>query len=137
MPSGNASYKFSYFLAAAIAMSLNAGMVSSAHAEPSTTPPKQDSPQRTQLNLTQEQKDKIVQIRQQTRTKIQAVLTSTQRDILKAAIENGQNSREIEQSLNLTEAQKAKIGEIIQSSQQQMFAILTPEQQQLIQNSRK
>jgi protein CpxP len=93
------------------------------------------------LNLTPEQKVKMQEIGRNTRTQIEAVLTSEQKAKLKAAMadakaerQQGQRQsrmkakRDVFASLNLTEAQKDQMKQIKQSSRQQMQALLTPEQ---------
>lgn len=93
------------------------------------------------LNLTPEQKAKIKAIRSNTRTQIEAVLTTAQKTKLQAAMaehkaqrQQGRGKRgDIFASLGLSTEQKAKMKEIRESSKQQMDAILTPEQRAQIQ----
>ena len=110
------------------------------------------------LNLTVEQKAKMKEIRSNTRTQIEAVLTTAQKTKLQAAMAERKAQRQQRQaqrqqgegqgqegqeqhregrgkrgdifaSLNLTQAQKDQIKQIRESSKQQMQAVLTPEQQ--------
>ncbi|MBD2277275.1 MAG: P pilus assembly/Cpx signaling pathway, periplasmic inhibitor/zinc-resistance associated protein [Nostocales cyanobacterium LacPavin_0920_SED1_MAG_38_18] len=104
------------------------------------------------LNLTPEQKAKIKEIRSNTRTQIEAVLTPEQKTKLQATMaeykaqrQQGQEQRregrgkkgDIFASLGLTAEQKAKMKEIKESSKQQMDAVLTPEQRSQIKQMRE
>jgi Spy/CpxP family protein refolding chaperone len=88
------------------------------------------------LNLTADQKAKLEQLKADSRTQIQAVLTPEQRQ--KAQTNQGQRQEMSKewQSLNLTSDQKAKIRAIRQASQQEFNAILTPEQQSKLKSGR-
>lgn len=98
------------------------------------------------LNLTQDQKDQIKQIRTDTQSKIEAVLTDEQRQKLQDAKAHrgqrqyGQRQQGQHQhrgpfaSLNLSDDQKTQIKQIMESSKQDIQAVLTPEQQQQIQD---
>jgi periplasmic protein CpxP/Spy len=90
------------------------------------------------LNLTQDQKDKIKEIRENTRTQIQGILTTEQQEQFKTAMQSGQRQRprQVFATLNLTEQQKTQIRQIMQTSKQQMQAVLTPEQQQKVEQFR-
>jgi Spy/CpxP family protein refolding chaperone len=85
------------------------------------------------LNLTQDQKDKIAQIHKDTRSQMQAVLTPDQRNKLNAARENGQGRqgrRAAMAALNLTDAQKTQMRTIRESAKSKIQAVLTAEQRQ-------
>ncbi|MFH7028305.1 MAG: Spy/CpxP family protein refolding chaperone [Heteroscytonema crispum UTEX LB 1556] len=90
------------------------------------------------LNLTQEQKDKMKEIRENTRAQIQGILTAEQQQQFQTAAQSGQRQRprQVFASLNLTEQQKTQIRQIMQTSKQQMQAVLTPEQQQKVEQFR-
>ncbi|MBH8555113.1 P pilus assembly/Cpx signaling pathway, periplasmic inhibitor/zinc-resistance associated protein [Nostocaceae cyanobacterium CENA357] len=86
------------------------------------------------LELTDTQKAQMQSIRNDTRAKMEAILTPEQKAKLAAAkaqrqAGQGQRSRKGWGELNLTEAQKTQMRQIKESSKQQMQAILTPEQQ--------
>ena len=101
-----------------------------------------------QLNLTSEQKDQMRQLHQETRQKIEAVLSSAQLAQYKTAMQsrrggmrdnagqtnstsaqgNGNRRQNIFTSLNLSQDQQAKIREIMQSSRTRMSSILTDAQ---------
>ena len=106
------------------------------------------------LNLTQEQKDQMRQLRQQTQRDIEAVLTQQQLEQYKAAMQsrrgrmrnsNGnladsgrgqQRGRQnVFDSLNLSSSQKDRIQRIRQQSRDRMRSILTREQQDRLQQS--
>ncbi len=89
------------------------------------------------LNLTEQQKAQMKQIRTQTQAQIQAVFTPEQLSKLQAAKGQRGNRRELMSSLGLSEAQKAQIKSIRESAKNQMKAILTPEQQQQMQSMHK
>ncbi|MBE9227716.1 hypothetical protein IQ264_20020 [Phormidium sp. LEGE 05292] len=105
------------------------------------------------LNLTDEQKTQMRQIREATRTQIESVLTQEQKDKLRAAMEQRRAQRGQQQaqqsgerrgqrgqvwaSLNLTADQQAQIKRIREESRQKMQAVLTPEQQQQMQQMRQ
>lgn len=107
---------------------------------------------RNRLNLTDEQKTQMRQIREATRAQIENVLTQEQKDKLRAAMEQRRQQRGQQQaqqqgkrgqrgqvwsSLNLTSEQQAQIRRIREESSQKMQAILTPEQQQQMQQMRQ
>ncbi|MBD2296073.1 P pilus assembly/Cpx signaling pathway, periplasmic inhibitor/zinc-resistance associated protein [Anabaena sphaerica FACHB-251] len=93
------------------------------------------------LGLSDAQKARMQEIRSNTRAEIDKVLTTAQKEQLKAAMQEIQNQRsqgegrgrgkkDIFASLNLTEAQKTRMREIKESSKQQMEAVLTPAQRE-------
>ncbi len=93
------------------------------------------------LNLTQDQKNKIKKIRTDTRASIEAILTPEQKQKLRDAKANrGQRQQGQREeggrfaSLNLSEDQKTQIKQIMESSKKDMQAVLTPEQQQKLQD---
>ncbi|PSB49088.1 P pilus assembly/Cpx signaling pathway, periplasmic inhibitor/zinc-resistance associated protein [Cyanosarcina cf. burmensis CCALA 770] len=94
-------------------------------------------PRLEKLGLTQEQRDKIAEIRRNTRTQIEAVMTPAQREQLKTVRESRQRRREALASLNLTPEQKTKMQQIRQSAKSQFDAVLTPQQQQQLQQMRQ
>jgi periplasmic protein CpxP/Spy len=90
------------------------------------------------LGLSQEQKAKVAQIRQNTRSQIEAVLTPQQREQLKTAMQDSrQNKRQVFSTLNLTPEQRTQMRQIRQSAKSQFEAVLTPEQRQQMQESRQ
>lgn len=106
------------------------------------------------LNLTQEQKDQMRQLRQQTQREIEGVLTQQQLEQYKAARQSrrgrmgnrngnlansGQGQQRGRQnvfdSLNLSSSQKDTIQQIRQQSRDRMQSILTREQRDQLQRS--
>lgn len=85
-----------------------------------------------ELNLSEEQKDKLKEVREQTRAKFDEILTTEQRNTLKQAFEAGQKPPEAMESIGLSEEQKQQIREAIDSEKQKISEILTSEQKQLI-----
>jgi hypothetical protein len=80
------------------------------------------------LNLTAEQKAKIQEIQRNYTAQIEAVLTTEQKNQLKAARQRKQGQDQEKQwvQLNLTQAQKYQINQIRESSKRQIDAVLTP-----------
>lgn len=98
------------------------------------------------LNLTADQKAQLKQIRESTRSQIEAVLTPEQKAQIAAAKQQrqpGQPGQRVKKargmwaSLNLTDDQKAKIRAIRQEAKQQMDKVLTPEQRQQLEQDRQ
>jgi protein CpxP len=97
---------------------------------------------RSQLNLSDAQKQQLRQIEQDTRTQMQAVLTAEQQEKLKTLIQqnrqgNHQKHQDVWSQLNLSDAQKTKIQEIRQAQKTQMDAVFTAEQKQQMQQMRQ
>ncbi|CAN1211753.1 hypothetical protein TUMEXPCC7403_16230 [Tumidithrix helvetica PCC 7403] len=97
---------------------------------------KQDGDKIRDLNLTDAQKQQIRTIRQDTRQKLEAVLTNEQRAQIQQAKQSGQNPRDIMKSINLTNAQRQQIQAIRQNSYQQIQSILTDEQRAKLEQMR-
>ena len=136
-------FKFIPVLASAIALSIATAPLA-AQAEttapaPQTIAQAKDRGARRfeQLGLTQEQRDKMAEIRQNTRAQVEAVFTPEQRQQLEAARESRQKRREAMASLNLTPEQKTRLQQIRQSAKSQFEAVLTPEQRQKLQQMRQ
>lgn len=99
---------------------------------------------RMQLNLTEDQKNRMNQIRESTRTQIQAVLDRELTAEQKATLSTAPNRRggmPNLAALQLTDEQKQRIRtqiqEIRQAARQEMLNILTPEQQQQLQQKQQ
>jgi periplasmic protein CpxP/Spy len=93
------------------------------------------------LGLSEEQKTKIKEIRRNSRTQMEAILTPEQKQQLETAKQErqgqprqargqGERGKKDWASLNLTPDQKTKMREIRESEKNQIQAILTPQQQQ-------
>jgi periplasmic protein CpxP/Spy len=102
----------------------------------------------SELGLTEAQQTRLKEIRRNTRTQIEGVLTQEQKNQLQAAVEArggqaGQPGQRLGRggkgfaNLNLTEDQKSRIQAIKESSKQQMDAVLTPEQRTKLQQFRQ
>jgi Spy/CpxP family protein refolding chaperone len=135
--------KFIPVLASAIALSIATAPLA-VKAEPvAPAPPtiaqadNKVPPRFERLELTQEQTDKIAEIRRSTRTQVEALLTPEQRQQLKTVRESRQRRREALASLNLTPEQKTKLQQIRQSAKSQFDAVLTPQQKQKLQQMRQ
>jgi Spy/CpxP family protein refolding chaperone len=136
-------FKFIPVLASAIALSIATAPLA-AKAEPTAPAPQtiaqaQERGARRfeQLGLTQEQRDKMAEIRRNTRTQVEAVFTPEQREQLAAIRESRQKRREALASLNLTPEQKTRLQQIRQSAKSQFDAVLTPEQREKLQQMKQ
>ncbi len=133
-----------YLIAGAIALSLSATpfIVNAQQMAQTATQVKQaHNGPFERLGLSEEQKTKIKEIRRNSRTQMDAVLTPEQKQQLEAAKQarqgqprqqrgQGEGGKKGWASLNLTEEQKTKMREIRESEKNQIQAILTPQQQQ-------
>ncbi|HEY9634503.1 MAG TPA: hypothetical protein V6D14_13910 [Coleofasciculaceae cyanobacterium] len=114
----------------------------------------------TNLNLTTEQQDQIKKLHEETRQKIEAVLTPKQQEQYRSVLQNRRtqmrdrasgdrnsapNSASLGErrqqnvlaTLNLSKQQRDQIREIMQSSREQMKTILTDTQQEQLQQLRR
>ncbi len=89
------------------------------------------------LGLTESQKAQLAEIRQNTRTEIQNILTPQQQEQFQAITANMDQRMEAFRSLNLSDEQKSQVWNIVQSKKSQIQEILTPEQRQKIQTLRQ
>ncbi|MBW4522771.1 MAG: Spy/CpxP family protein refolding chaperone [Scytolyngbya sp. HA4215-MV1] len=85
-----------------------------------------------QLNLTDAQKAQLKKIHEETRAKMDAVLTADQ----KAEMQRARQERR-KPNLNLTEAQKAQMKTIREEAKRRMDAVLTAEQKQKLDELRQ
>lgn len=102
---------------------------------------------KARLNLTDAQKQQMRQIKEDTRTKMQAILTPEQQQRLEALKQerqgqnaqgqNRQGRRNWMAELNLSEEQKGQIQELMQQQKARMDAVLTAEQRQEMQQMRQ
>jgi periplasmic protein CpxP/Spy len=133
-----------YLIAGAMALSLGATPFV-VNAQQISQTPTEVKPYRNgpfeRLGLTDSQKTQIKEIRRNSRTQMEAILTPEQKQQLQAAKQERQGQPRQERSqgerpkkgfafLNLTPEQKTKMREIRESEKNQIQAILTPEQQQ-------
>ncbi len=92
------------------------------------------------LNLTDAQKAQLKQIRESTRSQIDAILTSEQKAQLAAAKQQRQQGQKPQKNwaaLNLTAEQKTQMRAIRADAKQKMNAVLTAEQRQQLQQQRQ
>ena len=112
-------------------------------AQTPTAPVGQHHRRGVNLNLSADQKAQLKQIRESTRSQIDAILTPAQKDQLAAAKQQrqqgqqGQKPHGARAALNLTADQKAKIKAIRQDAKQKMDAVLTAEQRQQLDQQRQ
>ncbi|MBD0344668.1 MAG: Spy/CpxP family protein refolding chaperone [Coleofasciculus sp. Co-bin14] len=88
------------------------------------------------LNLSEQQKEQLRQIQQETRAQMQALLTPEQQEQFNTAMQNRQG-RSGKTALNLSEEQKAQMRQIMEAKKSRMQAILTPAQQQQLEQMRQ
>jgi Spy/CpxP family protein refolding chaperone len=134
-------------LAGAIALSIGSALPAFAQSTTPTapTPSYRKGGRLDFLNLTPDQQARIQQIRQNTRTQIENILTAEQKAQLQRERENrgtspaegGQKKRGWGfESLNLTAQQRTQIDALKQSSKAQIEAVLTPQQRQQLEQRR-
>jgi periplasmic protein CpxP/Spy len=85
------------------------------------------------LDLTTEQKTKMQQLRESTRTQIEGVLNPEQRQKFQQISNQRQSNKSTWQGLNLTAEQKTQIQSIRKANREQFQALLTPAQKTQIQ----
>jgi len=84
------------------------------------------------LKLSQQQINKITQIRTKTRDQIQAVLTKPQRDKIQSDLQAGKNPQQVFASIQFTQAQQKELRNIMVGSQQQMEGVLDAKQKKIL-----
>lgn len=92
--------------------------------------------QKAGLELTQEQQNQMQQIRRNTRSEIEAILTSEQKQQFQAALEQRRGMRSAIAAMNLSPEQQTQLRNIMQSAKAQKDALLTSEQKQQLQERR-
>ncbi len=88
------------------------------------------------IGLTTEQKDRVAQIKNNTRQQIEGILTEEQKSQYQNAFAAGKKPREAMQSANLSTEQKEKMKELRRSQREQISQLLTPEQKQKLREQR-
>ncbi|MGL5804159.1 MAG: Spy/CpxP family protein refolding chaperone [Xenococcaceae cyanobacterium] len=88
------------------------------------------------IGLTTEQKDRVAQIRNNTRQQIEGILTDEQKSQYQNEIAAGKKPREAMRSANLSAEQKEKIKGMMRSQREQISQLLTPEQKQKLREQR-
>ncbi|MBE9181116.1 hypothetical protein IQ268_21375 [Oculatella sp. LEGE 06141] len=85
-----------------------------------------------QLNLSPDQQTQLTQIRDQTRTQLESIVSPEQRQqFLGTLRENGQ-WREAIAAMNLSEDQKTQLDTVLRSARDEASAVLTEEQRQQV-----
>lgn len=122
----------------ALALAIAPMLPAVAQSGPQPVGPNQTRPYHSlKLNLSNEQKARLKEIRESTRAKIEAVLTDEQKTQLRTAMQQQGKDRQAFRNLNLTDDQQAKIRAIRQESRKQMDEVLTPEQRAQLQQQRQ
>ncbi|MCY7320835.1 MAG: Spy/CpxP family protein refolding chaperone [Phormidesmis sp. CAN_BIN36] len=83
-----------------------------------------------QLNLTTDQEAKLAQIRQDTRTQLEDLLTVEQQETLRTKLSEGATFREAIAAMNPSEGQRTQIRDTFRSARQSASEVLTPAQRQ-------
>ncbi len=139
------------FLPGALAIALSVAAPMLPVAAQTKTPPTAGQSQKrgVNLNLTEAQKAQLKQIREATRSQLEAILTPEQKAQLETAKQQRQQSQPGQQgqrgqkprgmwaALNLTADQKTRIKAIRQDAKQKMDAVLTAEQRQQLEQRRQ
>ncbi|AKG23881.1 hypothetical protein [Calothrix sp. 336/3] len=119
----------------AIALSLS-GITTPVSAEAAPRKPLQiaQAPQQAAptIKLTPQQQTQIKQIRANANTQFQKVLTSQQKNQIKAALQAGKPAQQAFASIKLTPQQQNQIRQIMVAANQKIEAVLTPEQKKQI-----
>lgn len=89
------------------------------------------------LGLTDAQKAQINEIKKNTRSQIEGILTEEQRQQARKALDSNQKPKNVLRGLNLTDEQRTQVRQIMQTSKQQMEAVLTPEQKQQLEQMKQ
>ncbi len=130
------------FLAGAVALTLSA-IPFAAQAEINSSSSivvaqgKKQGGWKNKLNLTEDQKAQMQQIKESARADMQKIFTPEQLQKLEAAKASGEKKRGVWQSLNLTDAQKAEMKKVRESKKAQFEAILTDEQKAQMQEMKQ
>jgi periplasmic protein CpxP/Spy len=90
----------------------------------------QSFPAIAQLNLTTDQEAKLAEIRQDTQTQLENILTAEQRQIFKTQMAQGATLRESIAAMTPSDEQRTQLRATFQSARQSASAVLTPEQRQ-------
>jgi periplasmic protein CpxP/Spy len=90
----------------------------------------QSFPVIAQLNLTTDQEAKLAEIRQDTQTQLENILTAEQRQIFKTQMAQGATLRESIAAMTPSDEQRTQLRATFQSARQSASAVLTPEQRQ-------
>lgn len=87
------------------------------------------------VELTESQRTQLLEIHRNTRSQIEAVLTSEQKRQLESGKESGNKGRTAFADMNLSSEQKARIQSIMRTAKTRTDDILTPEQRQQVQRN--
>jgi len=130
------------FLVGAVALTLTA-IPFTAQADTSSSSPvivaqrQKQGGWKNKLNLTDEQKAQMKEIKESARAQMEEILTPEQLQKLEAAKASGQKKRGVFRTLGLTDAQKAEMKKIKESKKAQFEAILTDEQKAQLQEMKQ
>lgn len=89
--------------------------------------------QQRQLNLSNQQRQSLLQLTLKTNDRIMAVLEPEQRRAFRTAIRQGKTTEQAMQGMDLKPGQKAELAKVMQLTRQEMLQILTPEQVKMLQ----
>lgn len=89
------------------------------------------------IEVSEEQKEKLKELKEEARSRISEILTSEEQDSLQAAMETGTNPREVIKSLNLSREEKKKLRSIQKWQREELSNILTDEQKEKLMEMRQ
>jgi len=89
-----------------------------------------------ELKLSEQQINKINEIRSSTRNKIQNVLTPQQRQKIETDLQAGVNPQQVFASIQFTQQQQSQLQNIMVTSQKEMEGVLTAQQKQTLEKWR-
>ena len=84
------------------------------------------------LKLSQQQINKITQIRSKTRDQIQAVLTPEQKNKIQTDLQAGKPPQQVFASIQFTQKQQDELRNIMQGSQKNMEGVLDAKQKKIL-----
>lgn len=104
----------------------------------SATSPAEFFPVLENVNFSSEQQSQLTQLRQQTRSQLETIVSSEQRQRFRQALTRGDGLWAAISVMQLSPDQRGQVRQVLRSSRQQLASIVTPAQrQQILQNLRQ
>lgn len=104
----------------------------------SATSPTEFFPVLENVNFSSEQQSQLTQLRQQTRSQLETIVSSEQRQQFRQSLTRGKGLWAAISAMQLSPNQKGQVRQVLRSSRQQLARIVTPAQrQQILQNLRQ
>ncbi len=89
------------------------------------------------IEFSDEQKEELKELKEEARSRISEILTSEQQNDLRAAIEAGENPKDVMKSFNLSKEDKKELQSIQKWQRKQLFGILNNEQKRKLMQMRQ